>query len=1019
MPRYYNYSPGPGQGENAGEPSIGYNLTSHKAMYISGLQTFRVTFPDAGACGGLWEDVSYIYTKTISLDPILFTDQLTGRTFVSQLHSVVPPAAPVLIGLNSLMAYTDDDGANWTPAQINPPDGSYDHQSVGAGKYPASLPLGNPVNKGSAVYYASQAGVTAFCSRSDDGGLTFNPSRPIYTSVQDGCGGIHGHIKVAPDGTVYIPNRGCSDITPAPSPSPAPNVQSITVSEDAGNTWTVRNVQGVNGSGQRWVAQTAPGILDPSIGIASDGTLYYSWISGEADGGHAHVAVSHDKGQTWDHDVDLGTSYGLKNCVFNETVAGDPNRAAVGFLGTTASGNHEGDTFKGTWYAFIAHTYNGGQSWTTINATPNDPVQREAGIWNQGGNSPLRNLLDFNEITMDENGRVLYAYADGCINECVSGPPNTFASKATIAKQSGGNGLLAIHDPTNEPVIPQGACLTGRRDDMASYLRWTVPDNGGNDITSYKIYRGIAANDVTQLVGTALGSKTAYNDRSVEVSVPTYYYRIVAVNAVGSGTTSNIIALTVGLRNDFNATCGVPGQQVIVDPAADTQVGGQPQHDITSVSVAEPQTLAGKIAFVIKVHDLTTIPPAFRWAVRFGVQNVTPPTDFAGNASEDFFVSMVTTDNATPAFTWGVTSVPQGASRVFTTKGTLEAESNANVDGTITLVMLKSNMGNPAPGQDITNMLGSCRVTPPSQIPGSGGTNETIMDSTGGGSYRLRTANLCLPNGAPTARLVATPESGLKPLAVHFDAGTSSDPDTGIDTIAKYTFNFGDGTDDVVQTTPTIDHTFTEAGLYYVKLVVTDSRGKLSTNTDVHLVTVQLPLQSIVSRKGHNGTHYDVDLPPSGPAAIECRSGGANNDYSIVFTFNTNLNAVDTATITQGVGSISSRTMGPQVNQYTVNLTGVTNVQHLLLTLNGVHDSNGAIFNNQVARMDVLVGDANASTRVDSGDVSLVRQQTLQPVTSSNFREDINASGRIDSGDVSIVRQQALTSLPPSGSPSP
>lgn len=62
--------------------------------------------------------------------------------------------------------------------------------------------------------------------------------------------------------------------------------------------------------------------------------------------------------------------------------------------------------------------------------------------------------------------------------------------------------------------------------------------------------------------------------------------------------------------------------------------------------------------------------------------------------------------------------------------------------------------------------------------------------------------------------------------------------------------------------------------------------------------------------------------------------------------------------------------------------------------------------------MGVLLGDANGSSRVDSGDVSLVRQQTLQPITGSNFKEDINLSNRIDSGDVSIVRQQTLTSLP-------
>jgi hypothetical protein len=62
--------------------------------------------------------------------------------------------------------------------------------------------------------------------------------------------------------------------------------------------------------------------------------------------------------------------------------------------------------------------------------------------------------------------------------------------------------------------------------------------------------------------------------------------------------------------------------------------------------------------------------------------------------------------------------------------------------------------------------------------------------------------------------------------------------------------------------------------------------------------------------------------------------------------------------------------------------------------------------------MGVLLGDVNASRRVDAADVSLVRQQTLQTVTTSNFREDINASGRIDAADVSIARQQTLTSLP-------
>jgi hypothetical protein len=60
----------------------------------------------------------------------------------------------------------------------------------------------------------------------------------------------------------------------------------------------------------------------------------------------------------------------------------------------------------------------------------------------------------------------------------------------------------------------------------------------------------------------------------------------------------------------------------------------------------------------------------------------------------------------------------------------------------------------------------------------------------------------------------------------------------------------------------------------------------------------------------------------------------------------------------------------------------------------------------------VLLDDVNGSGLVDSGDVFLVRQQTGQSVTASNFREDVNASGLIDSGDVFLTRQQTGTSLP-------
>src|SRR5436190_991267 len=82
--------------------------------------------------------------------------------------------------------------------------------------------------------------------------------------------------------------------------------------------------------------------------------------------------------------------------------------------------------FNGDWYPFIATTYDEGQTWVTVNATPNDPVQRHKGVCLQGidcgSDTSPRNFLDFNEATLDEKGRMLFGYDDGCVSpECVAG----------------------------------------------------------------------------------------------------------------------------------------------------------------------------------------------------------------------------------------------------------------------------------------------------------------------------------------------------------------------------------------------------------------------------------------------------------------------------------------------------------------------------------------------------------------------------------------------------------------------
>ncbi len=67
-----------------------------------------------------------------------------------------------------------------------------------------------------------------------------------------------------------------------------------------------------------------------------------------------------------------------------------------------------------------------------------------------------------------------------------------------------------------------------------------------------------------------------------------------------------------------------------------------------------------------------------------------------------------------------------------------------------------------------------------------------------------------------------------------------------------------------------------------------------------------------------------------------------------------------------------------------------------------------------VATMRVLLGDVNASGRVDGVDLTTVRQQSLKPISQGTYRNDVNASGRIDgrNGTVVAAEAQALRTLP-------
>lgn len=142
---------------------------------------------------------------------------------------------------------TDNDGDSFMPSQGSGAFSGFDHQTIASGPYRGTPPLTAtyPSTEAKrAVYYAAQNVSDARTSRSDDGGITFLPSVPMYTTAD--CGGLHGHIKVTPDtpatrangqiGTVYVPNNACGGATGVDPVGHADGQQAAIVSEDNGIT---------------------------------------------------------------------------------------------------------------------------------------------------------------------------------------------------------------------------------------------------------------------------------------------------------------------------------------------------------------------------------------------------------------------------------------------------------------------------------------------------------------------------------------------------------------------------------------------------------------------------------------------------------------------------------------------------------------------------------------------------------------------------------------------------------------
>ena len=876
-PRFQNFYAPPGSAKSrSGEFNIGFNPKTGRIMTMNDGPIWRLTPPELltpskpACCEALWEDKSND-TLDFGLDPILWTDQKTGRTFASNST----------VGANAVYAYSDNDGDSWIPFGIAAPNGGADHETIGSGPYPAVLnALATPVNQGEAVYYCSQDIVgPATCYRSDDLGVSYGPSVLAYNgqkALGSGgiCGGLHGHLHVAPDGAVWLPVPQCSGL------------QGGVFSTDAGTTWHTFQVP--NAISQQQGA-------DPSIAIDADSTIYYAYVNNEpvAPGhqpeGHARVQVGHldavSNTISWTNNFDLGASHGILNAAEIEAVGGSSGRAAVGFIGSNIAGDYQAQSYPGKWYAFIATTYDGGKKWVTVNATPNDPVQSETGVWQQGGSALDRNLLDFNEITVDDKGRVLYGYSDGCVSTgCIGGTSvNDYVAYMRVARQTGGRSLFASNDAstdTTAAMVPKPACLSGQRDATGAYLTWKAPDNGGSKITAYNVFRGTTSGGEAP---TAIGrttTKTSFHDTTANPKVSDYYYVVQAVNSVGPGAFSNEVNLKSATIPPQTAATSCSGVNVVTDNVGDAinpAPGAQQptdQSDITAISFSADKPLT-TITAKMTIANLSSVPSIGNGVMLYrvvwnGPDGKTYAAEAQVSAGDNVVYGWGEYDAPSDGFVAGCCGAPNSTTGTFT----------SGVNGTITIDVPAAGVGHPTiPVYDDSGAIPAVR-NPYGIVFGGEGTAGLVAtywlrpadrapdfdQGVNGSGFGQSWAVCTRPNNPPVAALSANPTSGTDPLSVNLDGSGSFDPDTAPppDTIASYKFSFGDGSASVTQATPKLSHTYyhnqacgSSPCSYVASLTVTDSRGMQSQNS----------AQAVITVSGRSGSPSPTPSPTPRPSS--------------------------------------------------------------------------------------------------------------------------------------------------------
>ena len=238
-----------------------------------------------------------------------------------------------------------------------------------------------------------------------------------------------------------------------------------------------------------------------------------------------------------------------------------------------------------------------------------------------------------------------------------------------------------------------------------------------------------------------------------------------------------------------------------------------------------------------------------------------------------------------------------------------DAGGSSDSDGTLTDYAWDFGDGTSGSGKTVSKLY---------TTPGVHSVKLTVTDNRGGKTTVTRAVTTIAPNVLPTASFT----SSVNDLALAVDAGGSSDPDG---TLSSYAWDFGDGT---TGTGKTASRTYSAAGVYNVKLTVTDNRnGTATISKSVTAIAPNvLPTAAFTSSVTNLATSLDASTStdPDGTVASYAWDFGdgtsgsgktASKSYTAAGTYAVKLTVTDnrggTATVTKQVTTTNPAPVRP------------------------------------------------------------------------------------------------------------